>query len=143
MKTICKTRIVLATALLIAMVAAASALPIANAQLASVGFGFPSVFHNAETTAFNRDILNVIENEAVNIDFGGACLGGIGGFGGGFPSISQVSEKSMYAESTSYYHTEETDAFNYPYVATGGAIAGLPGLGGLPIGDYGGYGGWY
>jgi hypothetical protein len=133
-KTICKSVILLATALLIVT---AVGLPAANAQLASMAYGFPQVFHNAETTAFNRDILNQISNEAINIDFGAAGLCGLGGF----PTISQVSEQSTYAESTNYYHTEETDAIGYPYVATGTACAGgLPGLGALPY--YGGYGGW-
>lgn len=132
-KTIFKLGILLATALLFF---AAAGLPAANAQLASMSYGFPNVFHNAEVTSFNKDIFNQIENEAINIDFGAAGLYGLGAF----PTISQVSERSTYAESTSFYHSEETDAIGYPYVNVGTAFAGgLPCLGGLP---FGGYGGW-
>ncbi|WP_424357328.1 hypothetical protein [Methanocella sp. MCL-LM] len=131
-KTILKIGILLATALLLFT---AVGLPAANAQLAATSFGFPQIFHNAEVTAFNRDILSQIENEAVNIDFGAAGLCGLGAF----PTISQVSERSSYAESTSFYHSEETDAIGYPYVNVGTACAGGLPFAGLP---FGGYGGW-
>lgn len=137
-KTICKSGILLATALI---AIAAVGVPVANAQLAATAFGFPQIFHNAETTAFNRDILNQIDNEAVNINFGPGGIGP-GGFGCGFPSISQTVNKASYAESTNFYHTEETDAIGYPFVATGTAVAGLPCLGGMPYGGCSGYSGW-
>ncbi|CAJ35291.1 hypothetical protein LRC317 [Methanocella arvoryzae MRE50] len=137
MKTVYKLGILLATALL---AISALGLPAAHAQLTATSFGFPQIFHNAEVTSFNRDILSQIENEAINIDFGAAGLYGLGAF----PTISQVSERSMYAESTSFYHSEETDAIGYPYVNVGTAYAGGLPFAGLPFAGlpFGGYGGW-
>ncbi|HMK47516.1 MAG TPA: hypothetical protein VK436_12895 [Methanocella sp.] len=131
-KTICKNGLLIAAALIVIAAAIWPAMTIASAQLSPVGFGFPSVFHNAETTAFNRDILNQFDNEAATVNFGsGPC-----GFSA-FPTITQTSSKGTFAESTNFYHTEETDAFNCPFVSTGGgACGGIPfGLGSFLGGD--------
>jgi hypothetical protein len=73
--------------------------------------------------------------ENVDINFGAAGLAGLG-CGLGFPSISQTVEKTYYADSMDFYHTEETAAFNYPFVDVGTVGGcGLPGLAGL--GPYG------
>jgi hypothetical protein len=105
------------------MLMATIAIAPTNAQLTAVEYGFPSIFQNAISTAFSRDIVSATNFENVNIDFGAA---GLAGFGiGGFPSISQVSEQTYFEEHTDYLHTEETTAFNYPYVGVGG-LSGLP-----------------
>ncbi len=104
-----------------------------GAQLVGTTFGFPSVFQSSDVTAFTKDLVAATDNEAVNIDFGaGLGLGtcGLGGFTG-FPSISQVSEQTYYAEHTDFYHSEEVAAFNYPFASVGGC--GLPGLAGMGI----------
>jgi len=123
-KTICKNGLLIAAALIV-VAAAIGLMSVANAQLSPVSFGLPSVFHNAETTAFNRDVLNQFDNEAATVNFGsGPC-----GFSS-FPTITQTSSKGSFAESTNFYHTEETDAFNYPFVSTGGGTC----AGGIPFG---------
>jgi hypothetical protein len=108
----------------------AMAIVPAGAQLTSIAYGFPSIFQTGSTTAFSRDLVTAQDLESVNIDFGAAGLYGLGC--GGFPSISQTVDQSYYAEHTDFYHTEETAAFNYPFVGLGSACGyGLPGLDGL------------
>jgi len=129
-KSIFKLAMILAaTAMLLA-----AAMP-AGAQLASMAYGFPSVFQTGSTTAFSKDLATAQNLESVNINFGATGLGGFGGF----PSISQTVDQSYYEEHTDFYHTEETSAFNYPFVGVGGVGGyGLPGLDGLglPYGVY-------
>jgi hypothetical protein len=119
-----------ATAMLLATFAAPS-----GAQLVSTSFGFPSVFQSGTSTAFSRDLVSAQDLESVNIDFGAAGLG----CGLGFPSISQTSEQTYYAEHTDFYHSEEVAAFNYPFATVGAAC--LPGLGGFGLGGLGGLAG--
>lgn len=112
-----------------AMLLATFAVPV-GAQLASMAYGFPSVFQTGSTTAFSRDLATAQDLESVNVDFGAA------GIGCGFPTISQTVDKSYYQEHTDFYHTEQTSAFNCPFVdvgAAGGYGCGLPGLGGYGV----------
>jgi hypothetical protein len=110
-----------ATAMLLAAIAPA------GAQLSPISYGFPSVFQNIVTTAFSKDLVTATNFEDVSINFAPALAGACGlgvGFSG-FPSISQTSEQTYYAEHTDFTHTEETAAFNYPFVGVGG-LGGLP-----------------
>jgi hypothetical protein len=121
-------------AILLAAVAvlAAVIVPAAGAaQLTPFSYGFPSVYHNAEVTAFTKDILACEEFEDAFVSFSGGCGGcGVGGFGIGFPTIVQSSQRSMFASHTDFYHSEETDAFNCPWVGVGA----VPFAGGYPGG---------
>ena len=138
MKNIYKFAILWAAAVLFAAIAIAPA----GAQLVPMAYGFPSVFHNAETTAFSHDVQAATDNENVFVSFAPAvasCLDGcgVGGLALGLPTIVQTVDKTMYAEHTDYYHSDETDAFNCPYLSVGGAPYGCGGC--LPYGlPYGG-----
>ncbi len=103
-----------------------AAIAPAGAQLTPVSYGFPSVFQNLVTTAFSKDLVTATNFEDVNINFGPAGVSALGLGFGGFPSISQTSEQTYFAEHTDFTHTEETSAFNCPFVGVGGGLSGLP-----------------
>lgn len=113
-----------------AMLMAAVTTP-AGASLTSMTYGMPSVFQTATTTGFSRDLVSATNFENVDINFGAAGLAGLGCGFGGFPSISQTVEQTYFEEHTDFFHTEETAAFNYPFLGVGSACGGLPGLSGL------------
>ena len=111
MRSISKLAILMAATLMLVNTVAP-----AGAQLASIAYGYPSIFQNGETTAFSRDIVSTTDLESANIDFGAA---GLTGLTIGFPTISQTSEQTYYAEHMDYAQTTETAAFNYPYLSVG------------------------
>jgi hypothetical protein len=111
MKSIFKYAILVAGALLLVATVAQ-----ASAQLAAISYGYPSIYQNAQTTAFSRDIQSAQDLESANVDFGAAATG----LALGFPTISETSDQSYYAEHMDYSQTTSTAAFNYPYVSLGG-----------------------
>jgi hypothetical protein len=127
MKSIIKLAIFVAATLMLV-----NTVALAGAQLASLAYGYPSIFQNGETTTFSKDLVSSTDLESVNIDFGAA---GLSGLYAGFPTISQTSEETYYAEHMDYAQTTETAAFNYPYLSVGedGGLSMLSMLSGFGI----------
>lgn len=111
--------------MVLAIALTTTSIPV-SASLVATQFGFPSIFHAAESTAFNRDTAEAFSYEDVNINFG-AGMPFAGGAQLAFPSISQTSVQSQALTHTDFFHTEEVTAIAFPYAGIG--CAPVPGFG--------------
>lgn len=114
--------------LVVVTVILVAAIHPASASLTAMSYGYPTVYQNGATTAFNRDIVSQTDLETANVDFGAT------GVGYAFPTISETSDQTYYAEHTDYSSTTESAGFSYPYVSVGDAsglsmLSALSGLG--------------
>lgn len=104
---------------LLIVLLALAILPAANGALLPMSYGFPTMVHNMQNTAFNQAFANAYDLESADI-----APMGFTGFG--FPMISQSGITGQAITACEFAQSTEFTAFTYPVLST---YSGFDGFG--------------